>query len=107
MATRDYYFIRDSVEDCDWMLKGACKKDQDVDYNGRTIHVPAGSTRVFFPGQHDIRNLSLAKAICMQECPVQIACLEYALRRNDDLCGVWGGTSERERRRMRRQRRVS
>jgi len=46
-----------------------------------------------------------AKAVCA-ECPVREPCLEYALgRRERD--GVWGGATERERRRMIRQRRRS
>lgn len=44
-----------------------------------------------------------AKAICGQ-CPVRQACLEYALA-NRERDGVWGGATERERRRMVRQRR--
>ena len=44
-----------------------------------------------------------AKAICAQ-CPVRQACLEYALA-NREREGVWGGTTERERRRVLRQRR--
>ncbi|MQA17403.1 MAG: WhiB family transcriptional regulator [Pseudonocardiaceae bacterium] len=38
-----------------------------------------------------------AKRIC-RGCPVQDACLEYALA-HDERFGVWGGLSERERRR--------
>lgn len=41
-----------------------------------------------------------AKSLCA-ECPVKQPCLEYALR-TVQRQGVWGGTSERERRRMRR-----
>jgi WhiB family redox-sensing transcriptional regulator len=37
-------------------------------------------------------------------CPVQGACLEYALSRREKE-GVWGGCTERERRRIIRQRR--
>jgi WhiB family transcriptional regulator, redox-sensing transcriptional regulator len=44
-----------------------------------------------------------AKEICGR-CPVRTACLEHALvaRERD---GVWGGATERERRRLIRQRR--
>ena len=41
-----------------------------------------------------------AKAVC-STCPVLIACLNDALRRNERY-GVWGGMSERERRRLKR-----
>ncbi len=44
-----------------------------------------------------------AKAIC-SACAVQETCLEYALG-NRERDGVWGGATERERRRMIRQRR--
>ena len=42
-----------------------------------------------------------AKAICM-ECPVVTECLEYAIRTNQDS-GIWGGTTEDERKSIRRQ----
>ena len=42
-----------------------------------------------------------AKKICAQ-CPVRAQCLEYALA-NDERFGIWGGLSERERRRLRRR----
>jgi WhiB family transcriptional regulator, redox-sensing transcriptional regulator len=43
-----------------------------------------------------------AKRIC-GICPVQQECLEYALER-DQRFGIWGGMSERERRRFKRRR---
>jgi WhiB family transcriptional regulator, redox-sensing transcriptional regulator len=46
-----------------------------------------------------------AKAICAL-CPVEQACLEWALS-NRESDGVWGGATERERRRMIRRRRRS
>ena len=41
-----------------------------------------------------------AKRICMG-CEVRGECLEYALA-NDERFGIWGGLSERERRRLKR-----
>ncbi|KGI70713.1 transcriptional regulator WhiB2 [Mycolicibacterium rufum] len=41
-----------------------------------------------------------AKRIC-QGCEVKDACLEYALA-HDERFGIWGGLSERERRRIKR-----
>ena len=43
-----------------------------------------------------------AKKICTT-CEVKAQCLEYALA-NDERFGIWGGLSERERRRLRRAR---
>ena len=42
-----------------------------------------------------------AKKICTG-CEVRAECLEYALS-NDERFGIWGGLSERERRRLRRR----
>ncbi len=56
---------------------------------------------IFYPSAED--DASEAKAIC-HACAVRIPCLEYALatRERD---GIWGGASEKERRRLVRQRR--
>jgi WhiB family redox-sensing transcriptional regulator len=43
-----------------------------------------------------------AKKICTT-CEVKAQCLDYALH-NDERFGIWGGLSERERRRLRRAR---
>ncbi len=43
-----------------------------------------------------------AKSVC-SSCEVRMDCLEYALRHGEKF-GIWGGMSERERRRLRRQR---
>lgn len=42
-----------------------------------------------------------AKRIC-ESCEVREQCLEYALK-NDERFGIWGGLSERERRKLRKQ----
>lgn len=43
-----------------------------------------------------------AKEVC-RGCVVRVDCLEFALQ-NGEKFGIWGGLSERERRRIRRQR---
>ena len=42
-----------------------------------------------------------AKRVCLS-CEVRVECLEYALE-NDERFGIWGGLSERERRRLKKQ----
>jgi WhiB family transcriptional regulator, redox-sensing transcriptional regulator len=69
-----------------WMLDGACR------------HVDPA---MFFPS--DGAGVERAKRVCAT-CDVASACLEYALRERIDH-GVWGGASERERRRILRRRR--
>ena len=41
-----------------------------------------------------------AKKVCLS-CDVRVECLEYALA-NDERFGIWGGLSERERRRLKK-----
>jgi WhiB family redox-sensing transcriptional regulator len=73
----------------EWRVESACK-DTDPD-----LFFPVGTTG---PA---IEQIEAAKAVC-GICPVQSQCLEFALATNQDS-GVWGGTSEDERRRLRRQ----
>ena len=42
-----------------------------------------------------------AKRVC-RSCDVRAECLEYALE-HDERFGIWGGMSERERRRLKRE----
>jgi WhiB family redox-sensing transcriptional regulator len=78
-----------SLENDDWRELSACR-DTDPD-----LFFPVGTTG---PAIEQIEN---AKAVC-RTCEVQQACLQYALSTNQDS-GVWGGTSEEERRVLRRQ----
>ena len=57
---------------------------------------------MFFPG--DGVGVIKAQKICAT-CPVKEQCLSYALDNHVDH-GVWGGASERERRRILKRRRV-
>ncbi|MCC5951319.1 MAG: WhiB family transcriptional regulator [Acidimicrobiia bacterium] len=60
---------------------------------------------IFYPDPELDEEALPAKEVC-GECAVREPCLEYALgfREKD---GVWGGSTERERRRIIRQRRRS
>ncbi len=42
-----------------------------------------------------------AKKVCLS-CEVRVECLEYALEK-DERFGIWGGLSERERRRLKKR----
>lgn len=55
---------------------------------------------LFFPERGE--SAREAKAVC-RSCEVRVDCLEYALA-NGEKFGIWGGLTERERRRVRRQR---
>lgn len=46
-------------------------------------------------------DIAAAKKIC-DSCPLKIPCLEYALRNTE--IGIWGGTTEEQRKLMRRGR---
>ena len=71
-----------------WRERGACK---------------GLDPQIFYPETDD--DADAAKRVCA-ECHVQTACLEHALQFRERE-GVWGGTTERERRRIVRQRRKS
>lgn len=51
---------------------------------------------LFFPATED--EAASAKAIC-DTCPVRLACLAFAIERNERF-GVWGGLTEKERARL-------
>lgn len=56
---------------------------------------------IFYPDNDD--DAQVATEVC-QQCGVKTVCLEYALNQREKA-GVWGGATERERRRILRQRR--
>ena len=70
-----------------WMSRGACR---DVD------------PELFFPltgtGGPAARQAEAAKAVC-GDCAVRASCLSYALETMPE--GIWGGTTEKERRAQR------
>ena len=59
---------------------------------------------LYFPerGGGQEQETKIAKRIC-NTCQYKVACLEWAV--DHDEVGIWGGTSEKERRAFRRQKR--
>jgi WhiB family redox-sensing transcriptional regulator len=79
-----------STRELAWRDLGACKGLE-----------PA----IFYPDPEDDTEAEVAKVVCA-DCRVRTTCLEFALVHREKE-GVWGGATERERRRIIRQRRRS
>ena len=75
--------LEEPVEEPDWQERALCAQTDPEAF----FPEKGGSTRE-------------AKRICAG-CEVRAECLEYALA-HDERFGIWGGLSERERRRLRR-----
>lgn len=74
------------VYDPEWMNEAVCRTDTG-DY-----------TDLMYPTEGDDDAIALAKSFCAI-CPSQGDCLEYAIAHRESY-GVWGGTTEVERRRL-------
>jgi WhiB family redox-sensing transcriptional regulator len=74
----------DDAEDPGWQDKALCAETDPEAF----FPEKGGSTRE-------------AKKVC-RGCEVRVECLEYALEHSEAF-GIWGGLSERERRRMKRE----
>ncbi len=72
----------------EWRDRSACR-DSDPD-----MFFPVGSTG----GAVD--QIQAARRVC-EACPVRSECLDFALATNQES-GIWGGTTEDERRKVRR-----
>ena len=77
-----------SVQELKWWDLGACR---------------GLDASIFYPDDED--DAITAKNVCAQ-CHVRSTCLEHALTFREKA-GVWGGATERDRRRIIRQRRRS
>ncbi len=89
MALSSAHLLTLTIESDEWRRNAACR-DTDPD-----LFFPVGTTG---PAIEQIAN---AKAVCHQ-CDAQTACLEFAIATNQDS-GIWGGTSEEERRQLRKK----
>ena len=99
---------RDSARRTSPVADAAASPGRPSDEDSTTSWMTGGNCRnyppaVFFPS--DGVGVDRARKICT-DCPVVDQCLEYALDQRIEH-GVWGGCSERERRRILKRRRVN
>jgi WhiB family redox-sensing transcriptional regulator len=76
-------------DDSAWRTQAACRNSKPE------LFFPVGSTGVA------VEEINSAKQVC-HACPVREQCLQFALLTNQES-GIWGGTSEDERRRLRKR----
>lgn len=76
------------MADLSWQARARCR-DEDPE-----LFFPVGE------GPGSTEQVRVAKSVCAR-CPVQIKCLDFALAYPQ--IGVWGGTTDEERREMHRQ----
>jgi WhiB family redox-sensing transcriptional regulator len=74
-----------------------CEEDEPEDWQERALCAET-DPESFFPEKGG--STREAKRIC-SGCEVRAECLEYALA-HDERFGIWGGLSERERRKLKR-----
>jgi len=89
--------IRDSIKAV-WLGVGGDVDEGELGWQSRALCAQT-DPEAFFPEKGG--STRDAKRVC-GACVVRSECLEYALS-NDERFGIWGGLSERERRRLRKR----
>lgn len=95
-VTRPYLSLVPDLAEADFTLPFNDPNDPDEWYD-RALCAET-DPEAFFPEKGG--STREAKKICLG-CEVRYECLEYALA-HDERFGIWGGLSERERRRLKR-----
>ena len=90
--------VGDSSENPLAELWGLFQQDDDVAWQHKAL-CSQTDPEAFFPEKGG--STREAKRIC-KACAVRDECLEYALE-HDERFGIWGGLSDRERRRLKKQ----
>jgi WhiB family redox-sensing transcriptional regulator len=83
-VVREFYLLDGETEELGWQERALCAQTDPEAF----FPEKGGSTRE-------------AKRVCLV-CPVRAECLEYALE-HDERFGIWGGLSERERRKLKKR----
>ncbi len=79
---------RDTIYDITWMESAECRSEEPEKF--------------YFDSEGFLRKL--AEQYC-KKCPVINECLEYALN-TEEMYGLWGGTTPRQRREMLKQKQL-
>lgn len=79
-----YPAVEEEESDESWKLQGLCRREDP---------------EKFFPLEKSKQAARSAKEVCLQ-CPVLTRCREWAITHYE--VGIWGGLTERERRRVRK-----
>jgi WhiB family redox-sensing transcriptional regulator len=83
-VVRELYVLDGDAEELGWQERALCAQTDPEAF----FPEKGGSTRE-------------AKKVCLS-CEVRAECLEYALA-HDERFGIWGGLSERERRKLKKR----
>ena len=83
-AVRELFLVEPDADEVGWQDRALCAQTDPEAF----FPEKGGSTRE-------------AKKVCLT-CEVREDCLEYALM-NDERFGIWGGLSERERRKLKKR----
>jgi len=83
-VVRELYVLDGDAEELGWQERALCAQTDPEAF----FPEKGGSTRE-------------AKKVCLS-CDVRAECLEYALA-HDERFGIWGGLSERERRKLKKR----
>lgn len=99
LLAKAYEIKMPELGDQTWKALAACLPGGESGFRTDDFFI---DTEIYGNSKRYQRMRDRAKALC-QECAVQIDCLDFALRNHINY-GIWGGTTEPDRRRMHAER---
>lgn len=74
------------------------------DLKGAACHTSNIDPEIYFPypRRYNRKELAIVKKVC-DSCPVQVECLDYALKNNEEW-GIWGGLTPKQRTTLKKKR---
>jgi WhiB family redox-sensing transcriptional regulator len=90
---QDDFFVFPNTVDTSWYDRARCRD--------MATRLQDGGEYFFPDCKQQQKQSRLARTFCY-ECPVRVDCLMTALEANELIDGIWGGTTPRERRQLRK-----